>query len=153
MFFFSCIDSIIDEKFYESIHLQGSGWMDFYQNSSDIKRSFNDNYSTQIWFSGQENNGESAGCILNIYDDDDDISIYRNPNISNHLMIYVNDILFEEVAIENLNLDNKNNFLENIPLKKYGSAKDIAYITAFLCSDLSNYITGQNINIDGGITI
>ena len=111
IFFFSCIDSIIDEKFYESIHLQGSGWMDFYQNSSDIKRSFNDNYSTQIWFSGQENSSESAGCILNVYDDDDDISIYRNPNISNHLMIYVNDILFEEVEIENLNLDNKNNFL------------------------------------------
>ena len=54
---------------------------------------------------------------------------------------------------ESLNSVNQNIFLDKIPLKKYGSTKDIAYITAFLCSDLSNYITGQNINIDGGITI
>ena len=111
IFFVSCIDLIINDDFYESIHLQGSGWIDFYQTNQEIKRSFNDNYSTQIWLSGEENSSDSAGCILNIYDDDDDISIYRNPNISNHLMIYVNDNLFEEVEIESLNLNNKNNFL------------------------------------------
>jgi len=54
---------------------------------------------------------------------------------------------------DSLNSNNKDIFLDKIPLKRFGSTKDIANIAAFLCSDMSNYITGQNINIDGGITI
>ena len=111
IFFISCLDSIINDEFYESIHLQGSGWMDFYQNNPTANRFFNDDYSAQIWFSGQDTISESAGCILNVYDNNNDISIYRNPNISNHLMIYVNGFLFEEIEIDNLNLDDKNNFV------------------------------------------
>jgi NAD(P)-dependent dehydrogenase (short-subunit alcohol dehydrogenase family) len=36
------------------------------------------------------------------------------------------------------------------PLQRVGTADDVANVFAFLCSDASSYITGQNVVIDGG---
>ncbi|MEY2420126.1 MAG: 3-oxoacyl-[acyl-carrier protein] reductase [Acidimicrobiaceae bacterium] len=36
------------------------------------------------------------------------------------------------------------------PLQRVGTADDVANLFAFLCSDASSYITGQNLVIDGG---
>lgn len=47
----------------------------------------------------------------------------------------------------------KNEYMDKIPLKKYGSPKDIAKCVAFLCSSDSDYITGQVINVDGGLVM
>lgn len=44
-------------------------------------------------------------------------------------------------------------YSENIPLKRLGSAEDVANLVAFLASDYSNYITGQVINVDGGLAM
>ena len=41
--------------------------------------------------------------------------------------------------------------MPHIPLDRIGSVDDIAQVAAFLCSDQSAYITGQIINVDGGI--
>ncbi|HAN09179.1 MAG TPA: beta-ketoacyl-ACP reductase [Clostridiales bacterium] len=49
--------------------------------------------------------------------------------------------------------DVKQEILKNIPLKKFGEAQDVAKIVAFLASDDANYITGQVINIDGGMVM
>lgn len=38
-----------------------------------------------------------------------------------------------------------------IPLKRLGTAEDVAKVVRFLASDDSNYITGQVINVDGGM--
>ena len=38
-----------------------------------------------------------------------------------------------------------------IPLKRGGTPEDIANACVFLASDLSNYITGQVLNVDGGM--
>ena len=38
-----------------------------------------------------------------------------------------------------------------IPLKRGGSPEDVANLALFLASDMSNYITGQVINVDGGM--
>ncbi len=38
-----------------------------------------------------------------------------------------------------------------IPLKRGGTAEDVANLTVFLASDMSTYITGQVINVDGGM--
>jgi 3-oxoacyl-[acyl-carrier protein] reductase len=38
-----------------------------------------------------------------------------------------------------------------IPLGKFGTAEDIANVCLFLASDLSSYITGQVISVDGGL--
>ena len=45
------------------------------------------------------------------------------------------------------------NILSLIPLKKVGEAQDIIGPVLFLASDLSNFITGQTIFVDGGRTI
>ena len=40
---------------------------------------------------------------------------------------------------------------DGIPLKRGGSPKDVANACLFLASDLSNYITGQVLQVDGGM--
>ena len=40
---------------------------------------------------------------------------------------------------------------QNIPLGRHGDPEDIANLTAFLASDRAKYITGQAINVDGGM--
>ena len=41
---------------------------------------------------------------------------------------------------------------ESVPMRRYGTAKEIAATIAFLASDGAGYITGQNIRVDGGVT-
>lgn len=38
-----------------------------------------------------------------------------------------------------------------IPLKRGGSPEDVANVCVFLASDLSDYVTGQVLNVDGGM--
>lgn len=45
----------------------------------------------------------------------------------------------------------KENILSQIPLKRFGTPQDVAELAAFLASDKSSYITGQVINLDGGM--
>jgi len=47
----------------------------------------------------------------------------------------------------------KEQVLGEIPLKRYGEPADIAAAVAFLASPLSNYITGNVLVVDGGMTM
>ena len=47
--------------------------------------------------------------------------------------------------------DVKQEIAKNIPLKRMGTAQDVANVVKFLASDDSSYITGQVINVDGGM--
>ena len=47
--------------------------------------------------------------------------------------------------------DVKNSILETVPLKRMGLPEDIANTALFLASDLSTYISGQVIGVDGGM--
>ena len=38
-----------------------------------------------------------------------------------------------------------------ISLNKFGKPEDVANVIAFLCSDLSDYITGETIHVNGGM--
>ena len=39
----------------------------------------------------------------------------------------------------------------NVPMKRAGQGADVAGLVAFLASEDAAYITGQTINVDGGL--
>lgn len=41
----------------------------------------------------------------------------------------------------------------NIPLRRFGRAEDIAEVVCFLASNRAGFVTGQNLDIDGGYTV
>ena len=47
--------------------------------------------------------------------------------------------------------DEKVEVSKNIPMRRFGSTKDVAKCILFLASDEANYITGQTISVDGGL--
>ncbi|MDO4618432.1 MAG: 3-oxoacyl-[acyl-carrier-protein] reductase [Clostridia bacterium] len=49
--------------------------------------------------------------------------------------------------------DVKAKYLESIPLMEFGEVEDIANLVTFLASEKSSYITGQVINVDGGLVM
>tara|TARA_Y100001980_G_C14544458_1_gene323607 strand:- start:1307 stop:2053 length:747 start_codon:yes stop_codon:yes gene_type:complete len=59
----------------------------------------------------------------------------------------------ETEMTDKLNEETKENFINKIPLNKFGEVSDISNLVLFLASNNSNYITGQTITIDGGLTI
>ena len=57
----------------------------------------------------------------------------------------------ETEMTEKLSEDMVQKWREGIPLKRGGSPADVANACLFLASDLSNYITGQVLQVDGGM--
>lgn len=49
--------------------------------------------------------------------------------------------------------DIREQWIKNIPLRRAGQAEDIANVAVFLASDLSSYVTGQVIQVDGGMNM
>ena len=43
--------------------------------------------------------------------------------------------------------------IKGIPMKRIGEPKEVANLVLFLSSNLSDYITGQVINVDGGMVM
>tara|TARA_B100000029_G_scaffold510966_1_gene603762 strand:- start:1049 stop:1768 length:720 start_codon:yes stop_codon:yes gene_type:complete len=52
---------------------------------------------------------------------------------------------------DKLNDNQKNNILEKIPMKRFGTPDEIAELVYFLSDNKSSYITGQNIHVNGGM--
>ncbi len=52
-----------------------------------------------------------------------------------------------------LSEDVKQSMGEQIPLKRFGETRDIAEAVAFLASDSASYITGQVLQVDGGMAM
>jgi 3-oxoacyl-[acyl-carrier protein] reductase len=46
----------------------------------------------------------------------------------------------------------RNEYEKRIPAGRLGTAEDVAHLVLFLASPLSDYITGQVICVDGGLT-
>jgi NAD(P)-dependent dehydrogenase (short-subunit alcohol dehydrogenase family) len=49
--------------------------------------------------------------------------------------------------------DQEERFQRDTPVGRVGAPEDIADVVVFLCSDLSRFVTGQNIVVDGGLTL
>ena len=95
---------------------------------------------------GQVNYSASKGGILSM---SKSLSLeYAKKNIT------VNCIapgFIETAMTAKINEEYKSQLKSKIPLDKFGSPQDIANCAAFLCSDLSNYITGETIHVNGGM--
>jgi 3-oxoacyl-[acyl-carrier protein] reductase len=52
---------------------------------------------------------------------------------------------------DELSDDVKDNYTKNIPLSRFGTAKEVADAVAFLLSDHSSYITGEILKVNGGL--
>ena len=59
----------------------------------------------------------------------------------------------ETAMTESLSEKIKNEILNNIPLKKFGTIENVSDLVCFLVSDNASYITGQTINVDGGMVM
>jgi 3-oxoacyl-[acyl-carrier protein] reductase len=55
--------------------------------------------------------------------------------------------------IANYTEEDRQKRINEIPLKRLGTPEDVANTCLFLASDLSNYITGETINVNGGLYI
>ena len=102
------------------------------------------------------------------------VAVQGNPGQSNYVaskagMIGFYKSIAYEVAKRNINVNvvspgfistnmtdkleesQKNNILDKIPMKKFGTPDDVANLVYFLSSDKSSYITGQNFHVNGGM--
>ena len=57
----------------------------------------------------------------------------------------------ETEMTETLDKEKVQHWREQIPLKRGGTTKDVANLALFLASDMSSYVTGQVINVCGGM--
>lgn len=47
----------------------------------------------------------------------------------------------------------KENVMKNVPLGRFGNVEEVANVALFLGSDLSSYVTGEVIRVDGGMAM
>jgi 3-oxoacyl-[acyl-carrier protein] reductase len=114
---------------------------------------------------------QKSGRIVNI---SSVVGLMGNPGQSNYAaskagVIGLSKSIAKEVASRNITVnvvapgfiqtrmtdvltdDQKEAFLSQVPLGRAGQPDDVAKVVLFLCSSLANYITGQVINVDGGM--
>jgi len=72
----------------------------------------------------------------------------RNININ-----AINPGFINTEMTKNLETDKNIEFLNKIPLNRFGTVDEVSNLAYFLASNESDYITGQSINIDGGMVV
>ena len=95
---------------------------------------------------GQSNYVASKSGIIGFYKSIAHEVARRNINVN-----IVSPGFITTPMTDKLNDNQKNEMLSKIPMNKFGNPIDIANLVYFLSSDQSSYITGQNININGGM--
>ena len=55
--------------------------------------------------------------------------------------------------IEGFTGEKRENFLNTIPLRRFGEPEDVANMALFLASDMARQITGEISDVDGGVML
>jgi 3-oxoacyl-[acyl-carrier protein] reductase len=61
--------------------------------------------------------------------------------------------LIDSDMTSSLGAEHKQKMIEGIPLKRFGTVEEVGRIATFLLSDAARYITGQVIQVDGGLAM
>ena len=102
----------------------------------------------QIGNKGQVNYSASKAGIFGITKSLSKELGSRNINVN-----AINPGYIETQMTKNLSKEKKIDFLSKIPLNRFGKANEVSELTYFLASNSANYISGQTINIDGGMVV
>ncbi len=102
----------------------------------------------QIGNKGQSNYAASKAGILGLTK-----SLAHELASRNITVNAINPGYIDTKMTQELSKQHKNDFLSKIPLSKFGDVQDVSNLVCFLASDKSNYITGQSINVDGGLVM
>ena len=95
---------------------------------------------------GQSNYAASKSGIIGMYKS---LAIeYAKKNI---LVNCISPGFIDTAMTDKIDSKFKEQLIQKIPINRLGKPKDIANVVSFLMSDLSNYITGETIHVNGGM--
>lgn len=108
---------------------------------------------------------QGGGSIVNVstfaaFEPDPDFptsAVFR-AGLADFAKLYANRYAADGIRMNNVlpgfidSLPAKPDRVERIPAGRYGRVRELSETIAFLASDRSSYITGQNIRVDGGLT-
>ena len=109
--------------------------------------------------------GQRHGAIVNVstfaaFEPDPDFptsAVFR-AGLASYAKLFATEFARYNVRMNNLlpgfvdSLPEKPDRLARIPAGRYAEVNEISEVVAFLVSDASSYITGQNLRVDGGLT-
>ena len=102
----------------------------------------------QIGNAGQSNYAASKAGIIGLTK-----SLAKELGSRNITINSVSPGYIETEMTHKLNINIKDKFITSIPLGRLGKTEDVANLVCFLTSDAASYITGQTINVDGGMVM
>ena len=97
---------------------------------------------------GQANYAASKAAVIGLTK-----SLAKEVATRNITVNTVNPGYLETDTTAVLTQEQKDHWLSIIPQGSFGEVDDIAHLVAFLAEDKAKYITGQVINVDGGISV
>ena len=59
----------------------------------------------------------------------------------------------ETEMLDNIPEDKKEAYIKSIPAGHFGTSRDVANVVAALCSPAFDYVTGQVVVLDGGLSL
>ncbi len=99
-----------------------------------------------IGMAGQTNYGASKGAIIALTR-----SLAREMAPFGVLVNAVNPGFIHTELTADVSEETKRELLAPTILKRQGEPEEVASVVAFLCSDFSSYMSGQIVNVDGGL--
>jgi NAD(P)-dependent dehydrogenase (short-subunit alcohol dehydrogenase family) len=108
---------------------------------------------------------QSKGSIVNIstfavFEPDPDFptsAVFR-ASLASYTKLFSTKYAAESIRMNNIlpgfinSLPEKQDRLDRIPAGRYADVRELTETVAFMASDASSYITGQNLRVDGGLT-